>query len=123
MTLNLNATSVATAAIPLSTATSTAATDPKATNPAVSRRPHEGSGPPPQQPGSTSAAQAYTISGSAAASASHASAKASDVTGVQPDIDGDGARLMALQVQQDLATQTTPIANASSTSILGLFKS
>ena len=46
----------------------------------------------------------------------------SAVAGVQPDIDGDGARLLALQVQQSLGAQPTSIANGVSQSILSLFK-
>ena len=46
-----------------------------------------------------------------------------DVAGVQPDVDGDGARLLALQVQQALSAQPTSIANSASQSILSLLKS
>ena len=118
MALSLITSAAATTAIPLSTSISAASGDPKGADPAQSRRPGERSGAP-HQAQSTSAAPAYTLSGAA----TQASAKTSSVAGVQPDVDGDGARLLALQLQQDLSAQSTSIANASSSSILGLFKS
>jgi len=41
---------------------------------------------------------------------------------IAPPTSADGARLMALQVQQQLAVQGGPIANANSQVVLSLFK-
>jgi predicted transcriptional regulator len=41
---------------------------------------------------------------------------------VAPDLDADGARLLALQVRQDLSAHTGPIANARPNAVLALFR-
>jgi flagellin len=41
---------------------------------------------------------------------------------VNPDLDGDGARLQALQLQQQLSVQTVPIANQAPQALLNLLR-
>lgn len=41
---------------------------------------------------------------------------------VAPDLDADAARLLALQVRQDLSQSTAPIANAKPNAVLSLFR-
>ncbi len=97
--------------------------------PPVPRAPSpDASGGQPAQHGADSPASpaagsnpsaAYTIAPTASGGAAAASGP---LPGVQHDLDSDGARLMALQVQQALAGQPASIANQSSQSILSLFR-
>lgn len=41
---------------------------------------------------------------------------------VRPDLDADAARLLALQVRQDLSRGSSPIANAAPSAVLALFR-
>ncbi len=65
------------------------------------------------------ASPAYTVATSATVGAG---ASIQIPSGVQDDLTGDGARLMALQVKQALAGHAGSIANPSSQSILSLFR-
>jgi flagellin len=47
----------------------------------------------------------------------------SALAGGSPNLDADGARLMALQIQQSLAGQTTAIGNQAPQAVLALFRS
>lgn len=62
---------------------------------------------------------AYTIADSASTGAAMSTQAPA---GVKADLDGDGARLMALQVKQALTGYTGAIANQSSQAILSLFR-
>lgn len=71
------------------------------------------------QDAAPAASAAYTIDATASTPASTASAP---LSGVKDDLDGDGARLVALQVRQALAGQSVSVANQSSQTILSLFR-
>ena len=72
---------------------------------------------------STSAAPAaaYTISTSAVSTGS-VGAASQPLSGIQDDLTGDGARLMALQVTQAISNYSGSLANPSSQAILSLFR-